>query len=247
MNETDNALLAYIDGMLQKGYSEQTVFKHSEHGSVRLLRHEKTGNALVEILSANRNDEVFRRLRGKRLAHLPCIYEVCSTETHLLVLEEYIPGRRLSDVLEDGPLEQKTACAYAGQLCDALDGLHRNGIIHRDIKPSNILLKPDGTVVLIDLSIARCLLGAKAKDTQMLGTVGYAAPEQFGLSQSGQATDIYGMGVLLNIMLTGVHPTVGLPHGPLRRVVKKATSTQMTNRYQSAQAMKRDIRLLGRW
>lgn len=141
---------------------------------------------------------------------------------------------------------EKGTCAYAEQLCDALSFLHKNGIIHRDVKPSNIIVKPDNTVVLIDLSIARCMTDFQEKDTQTLGTVGYAAPEQFGISQTGRATDIYAMGVLLNMMLTGVHPAVDLPHGLIRKVVEKSISTQMAKRYQSAQKLKRDIRLFGR-
>lgn len=246
MSESKNELLSYIDSMLSEGFTEPTVFRRTDFGSVQLLQHQRTGKELVKITSVNRNDEVFRRLRGRRYPHLPCIYEVCSTEDYLLVLEEYIPGKNLSELLENGPLDCKTACGYAEQLCDALDFLHNSGIIHRDIKPSNIIVRPDNTVVLIDFSIARCLLDSKSKDTQMLGTVGYAAPEQFGFSQSSRATDIYAMGVLLNIMLTGVHPAVGLPHGLIRHVVEKAISTQMRKRYQNAKTMKRDIRLFCR-
>ena len=134
MSTEENELLSYIDNALSTGFSEQTVFKQSDSGSVRLLRHEKTGKGLVKIISANRNDDVFRRLRGKHTPHLPCIYEVCSAEDYLLVLEEYIPGKNLSDLLEEGPLDRKTACRYAMQLCDALTFLHENGIIHRDVK-----------------------------------------------------------------------------------------------------------------
>lgn len=246
MSTEENELLSYIDNALSTGFSEQTVFKQSDSGSVRLLRHEKTGKGLVKIISANRNDDVFRRLRGKHTPHLPCIYEVCSAEDYLLVLEEYIPGKNLSELLEEGPLDRKTACRYALELCDALAFLHENGIIHRDVKPSNIIIRPDDTAVLIDLSIARCLYLPPRKETQTLGTVGYAAPEQYGISPSSRATDIYAMGVLLNMMLTGVHPTLDLPHGALRRVVEKAVSVRMAKRYQSAQKLKRDIRLFGR-
>lgn len=246
MSAEKNELLEYIDDKLAAGFTEKAVLKKTEFGSVALYAHNKSGKELIKIVSRNRNDDVFRRLRGKKSRHLPCIYEVCSTDDDLLVLEEYIPGKNLSDILEDGPLDRKTACAYAEQLCDALSLLHKNGIIHRDIKPSNIIVKPDNTVVLIDLSIARCMTNAQDKDTQTLGTVGYAAPEQFGISQTGRATDIYAMGVLLNMMLTGVHPAVDLPHGLIRKVVEKSISTQMAKRYQSAQKLKRDIRLFGR-
>lgn len=75
--------------------------------------------------------------------------------------------------------------------------------------------------MLLDLSIARMISEKEEKDTATLGTIGYAAPEQFGLSQSTKATDIYSLGVLLNIMITGVHPTISIPKGKICRVIKK--------------------------
>lgn len=170
------------------------------------------------------------------------IYEVCSDDKGITVLEEYIEGNRLSDILaKDKILDKKIACKYAVQLCDALIFLHSVGIIHRDIKPSNVIIKADGTAVLIDLSIAR-FINEKESDTQSLGTPGYAAPEQFGISQSNKATDIYGLGVLLNMMLTGSHPSVDLPKGRLKKIVEKSTSTQISKRYKDADKMKKALK-----
>lgn len=170
------------------------------------------------------------------------IYEVCADDSGITVLEEYIEGKRLSDILANNRiLDKKTACLYASQICDALTFLHSIGVIHRDIKPSNIIIKDDGTAVLIDLSIAR-FINEKESDTQSLGTPGYAAPEQFGISQSSKATDIYGLGVLLNMMLTGSHPSVDLPKGRLKKIVEKATSTQISKRYKDAEKMKKALK-----
>lgn len=165
------------------------------------------------------------------------IYEVCADDSGITVLEEYIEGKRLIDILSSKPLDKKTACKYACDICDALAFLHSIGIIHRDIKPSNIIIKDDGTAVLIDLSIAR-FINEQETDTQALGTPGFAAPEQFGISQSNNTTDIYSLGVLLNIMLTGSHPSVDLPRGRLRKVVEQATSTQISKRFKTAEKMK---------
>lgn len=94
--------------------------------------------------------------------------------------------------------------------------------------------------MLIDLSIAR-FINEQENDTQDLGTPGFAAPEQFGISQSSMATDIYGLGVLLNIMLTGSHPSVDLPKGKLKKVIEKATSTQISKRYKDAEKFKKAL------
>ena len=169
------------------------------------------------------------------------IYEVCTDDSGITVLEEYIEGKRLLDILSSKPLDKKIACKYASQICDALIFLHSIGIIHRDIKPSNIIIKEDGTAVLIDLSIAR-FINEQETDTQALGTPGFAAPEQFGISQSNKTTDIFGLGVLLNIMLTGSHPSVDLPKGRLKKVVEKATSTQISKRYKDAGKFKKALK-----
>ena len=169
------------------------------------------------------------------------IYEVCTDDLGITVLEEYIKGKRLLDILSSKPLDKKIACKYVSQICDALIFLHSIGIIHRDIKPSNVIIKDDGTAVLIDLSIAR-FINEQENDTQALGTPGFAAPEQFGISQSSKATDIYGLGVLLNIMLTGSHPSIDLPKGRLKKVIEKSTSTQISKRYKDAEKFKKAIK-----
>ncbi len=152
-------------------------------------------------------------------------------KNHLIVLEKFIVGKSLLKLIDIGSINSKQACRYAYQICDALSFLHNNGIIHRDIKPSNIIIDNNGNAVLLDLSIARMISEKEEKDTATLGTIGYAAPEQFGLSQSTKATDIYSLGVLLNIMITGVHPTISIPKGKNLQGNKKATATQISERY----------------
>lgn len=169
------------------------------------------------------------------------IYEVCTDDTGITILEEYIEGERLSDIIGKKLLDKKTACKYAYDICDALIFLHSAGIVHRDIKPSNVIIKEDGTAVLIDLSIAR-FMNEQENDTQMLGTPGYAAPEQFGVSQSNRATDIYGLGVLLNFMLTNSHPSVALPKGRIKKIIQKSTSTQIYKRYKDANKFKKALK-----
>ena len=95
--------------------------------------------------------------------------------------------------------------------------------------------------MLIDLSIAK-IENPRGGDTRALGTPGFAAPEQFGISPSAVETDIYALGTLLNLMLTGEHPTVKNPKGLINMVVSKATSTQISKRYHSAADLKRALK-----
>lgn len=92
-----------------------------------------------------------------------------------------------------------------------------------------------------------CFVNSHEKDTQFLGTPGYAAPEQFGISQSVSTADIYSMGVLLNTMLTGAHPSVDLPKGALKYIIKKCTRVQINKRYQSANALKKAVKLAAKF
>ena len=153
----------------------------------------------------------------------------------------YIEGRTLDKILDSGQLTSAQAAAYTIDLCHALEELHNLGIVHRDIKPANVMITPENRAVLLDLSIAR-EISSDQQDTRSLGTVGYAAPEQYGVAQSNRATDLYALGVLLNTMITGVHPAVDIPRGPIRHIVQKATDTQISKRYKSAAAMARALR-----
>ena len=105
-------------------------------------------------------------------------------------------------------LNGRSACLTAEakritrQLCSALWVLHSMGVVHRDVKPDNVIIRGQ-EAVLIDFDASRVYKNAMREDTQILGTTGFAAPEQYGLSQSDGRADIYALGVLLNIMLTG--------------------------------------------
>lgn len=108
---------------------------------------------------------------------------------------DYIEGNPLSSALEEsGAQPQNQVIAWAIQLCDVLGYLHAQSppIIYRDMKPSNIMLKPDGNLTLIDFGTAREFKEKNLADTVCLGTIGYAAPEQFGrMGQTDARTDIY--------------------------------------------------------
>ena len=185
-------------------------------------------------------------MKNKQNKNTVTVYDVCADEQGIVVLEEYVEGKTLSEIFEAGNLSKKKACNIAVQICDSLSFLHSVGIVHRDIKPSNIIIKDDGTAVLIDFSIAR-LINNSEKDTQALGTPGFAAPEQFGISQSISATDIYSLGVLLNIMLTGSHPSVSLPKGAIKNVIKKCIKVQISKRYKNADKLRKAIWLASKF
>ena len=118
------------------------------------------------------------------------------------------------------------------QLCSALWVLHSMGVVHRDVKPDNIIIRGKDAV-LIDFDASRIYKNANNEDTQILGTTGFAAPEQYGLSQSDGRADIYALGVLLNIMLTGEHPSRKLAAGRMGRIIQRCTMVNPEKRYKN--------------
>lgn len=148
----------------------------------------------------------------KKLDHpaLPRIVDIIEEQNTIYVVMDYIEGEPLSKVLEVyGAQDQDTVIEWGKQLCDVLFYLHNcePPIIYRDMKPANIMLRPDGSVKLIDFGIAREYKRSKTADTESLGTRGYAAPEQFGgKGQTDARTDIYSFGVTLYHLVTGKNP-----------------------------------------
>lgn len=139
---------------------------------------------------------------------LPMVVDFFQEDGFEHLVMEYCDGKTMADLLEQGPLPLADALDVIYQLSDVLHYLHNRvePIIYRDLKPHNVIVSPTGKVKLIDFGIARARTGDTYKDTQALGTPGYAAPEQYGEGKSDQRTDIFGLGATLHHALTGLHP-----------------------------------------
>lgn len=187
----------------------------------------------------------------KKLDHptLPRIVDIIDDNKNVYVVMDYIEGESLNKVLDAyGAQPQEAVIEWAKQLSDVLDYLHTQNppVIYRDMKPANIMLKPDGTVRLIDFGIAREYKEGKDGDTEAIGTRGYAAPEQFGgKGQTDARTDIYSLGVTLYHLVTGKNPAEP-PYEiyPIRHwnpslssgfewLIQKCTQLNPNDRYQS--------------
>jgi serine/threonine protein kinase len=168
--------------------------------------------------------------------HLPLIYDVVELEDGWIVLEEFIEGITVAEVMESGKYRYAGARAVIRAVCLAMEVLHQRNLVHRDIKPENIMIGKDGRVVLIDFNAARKVSAAK-RDTVVMGTVGYASPEQLGVSKSDARADIYAVGVLLNVMLSGCHPSEKMVKGKAGRIVRRCTAVNPEERYQSAEKL----------
>ena len=144
--------------------------------------------------------------------NLPRIYDQFAEDRRWYLVMDFIEGQTLEELLNTTnqhlPLEQVLQISI--ELCTVLDYLHTRQplIIFRDLKPSNIMLTPDERLYLIDFGIARHFKPGQIKDTSALGTLGYAAPEQFGKAQTTPRADIYSLGATLHHLITGNDPSL---------------------------------------
>ena len=216
-------------------YDTLHVLKRSPRGTVSVVRHKKSGTRYV-FRRYSGSGEVYRRLLPVLCPHLPQIMEAAEQDGQTAVLEEYVQGDTLAELLMGARLTEREARQVTMQLCQALHVLHSMGAVHRDVKPENVILR-GSDAVLIDFDAARIYKDESESDTQVLGTTGFAAPEQYGIFQSDERADIFSLGVLLNIMLTGKHPSREMAAGKMGRIVHLRTMTAPEQRYQSARAL----------
>ncbi len=172
--------------------------------------------------------------------NLPIIYDVINLEDGQIVLEEYIDGITVGEVIESGKYNYLGMKRVILSVCNALTVIHSKNLIHRDVKPENVMITEKGRVVLIDFNASRKMSKA-VKDTVIMGTVGYASPEQLGIFQSDTRTDIYSVGVLINVMLTGKHPSEELAKGKAKKIVLKSTRINPDERYKSADILAKKL------
>jgi hypothetical protein len=210
-------------------------------GRVALVRDRENGQLYVKKQLVTHAPEVYRQLLREPVEGTPILYGVWPEDevgsdgfVPLIVLEEYLPGHTLAQQLrEQGPLNEEDCIRVGLHLCAILQRLHSRtpAIVHRDIKPSNVMLLPDRKIRLIDFSAAKLHTPREGRDTVLIGTAGFAAPEQYGFSASTIQTDIYGLGVLLSILRTGAMPWEQRGGGRLGPVLDRCLRMDPRDRY----------------
>ena len=189
------------------------------------------------------------------------LYDFCEDDNSACYVMEYVPGKTLAALLEDGPMKPATAVAFIAQIADALSTLHNERILHRDITPSNIMVRPDGVAKLMDFGLVKMesredLTELTEKDC-LIGTLLYLPPEYLRFQPWTEKSDIYQLGAVLYRMLTGKVPVqadkilslrqgkneitipppssaMGKAYSTVDDIVMKALSLDPKNRYKSA-------------
>jgi serine/threonine protein kinase len=194
------------------------------------------------------------------------VWDFFQHDRRAFLVMEYVPGHTLRDLLHkaNGPLDPAFVLECAIQLCAVLSYLHarRPQVIFRDLKPANVIVveplpaaanePPEPPVFrLIDFGIARFFKPEQTADTLVIGTPGYASPEQYGQGQTDPRSDIYSLGATLYHLLSGNVPT-SVPPPPLTnanptvsaelaRIVARATRVDPADRYQNVEELRRDL------
>ncbi len=202
-----------------KGLSDSDVLRLSLYreecpvegkDNVFRVKNAESGETFIKKLLWTYDRSVYEYIMDHPIHYMPRIREIFESDNCLIVIEEYIEGHTVDYLIEQEVLSKQDAVCIAKSICAVLDTLHSlsTPIIHRDIKPSNIIVTESKEVYLLDMNVAKWYRADKNDDTRYLGTPGYAAPEQvgYGLSASSAKSDVYAVGILLNVMLTGSFP-----------------------------------------
>lgn len=149
--------------------------------------------------------------------HIATVHDVLDADGKVIVVFEYVEGDTLAARLQRGRMTVAEAVEITWQLADALAAAHGQGVIHRDLKPSNVVLGADGRAKVLDFGIARLVpagfdMSSSVPGTiggGLVGTPGYAAPEQYVSRNVDGRADLYALGVMIYEMIAGRRPFPG--------------------------------------
>ncbi len=200
-----------------------------------LTEHRESGARYIKKLLQTYDKSIYEYLMEHPIAHMPRIVGAYEGSNCLIVIEEYVAGKTIAELLEEGTLPKEESIRIARRLCAILYELHTlpTSIIHRDIKPSNVMITPEGEVNLLDMNVAKWYDPEKTDDTSYMGTPYFAAPEQvgYGFTSSSEKTDIYAVGMLLNVMMTGELPKQKRAEEPIWKIIERCISLNADDRY----------------
>ena len=231
---------AVVETYLSNTFEKFRLLRKTERGEIWLAG---APNGAVVVLKRVFGDGLPYRLLESHPHRLwPKILYCAEEPGETVIVEEFVSGVSLYARLKAAEFFTEAEAFHAlPGLCDGLSVLHGLGVVHRDIKPSNLLLAEDGTLRLIDFDAARMQKERQSEDTTLLGTKGYAPPEQFGYGQTDARSDIYALGVTMKKMLGPDY------RGALLPVLDKCTELDPKRRYVSARELKRAVLMRRRW
>lgn len=219
----------------------KTIAGINEQHNVYLVQHSETGHICIKKILDVYNSNIYEYLYNNHIQGTPRIIDYYEDNNRLIVIEEYISGCSLQDKINNSTLTINDITTYVTDLCNILEKLHsvNPSIIHRDIKPSNIIITEYNHAVLLDFNAAKYFSPTANEDTTLLGTQGYAAPEQYGFGSSSPKTDIYALGIVLKEMVKST--STDSFTGSFNTIIDKCTRINASERYNSVSELKNDL------
>lgn len=254
VNELDERNLYDTDDEYQsdlknpyRGLSDDCLLRLSSYREIEPLKGRddifvvsdpQNGQLLIRKFLTTYDRDIYNYLKENPIEHMPRILCIEESRTCLIVIEEYIKGKTVQELIDEGALTRSEAIDIAVSVCRILKNLHDlpTPIVHRDIKPSNIIVTFEGEVYLLDMDAAKWYDPDKTDDTNHIGTRDYAAPEQagFGFTASSSKSDIYALGVLINVMITGKLPKEKRAPDDIWPLIERCISLDADKRYDAA-------------
>ena len=209
--------------MVEEKYRRLYPFEGTNHW---VVLNEINGQLYVRKELQFYDIKVYEFIRTHKYRHLASVAEYYFSDKKLIVFEELIQGKTLENVIKyDQPSLSECRRIFM-EICNGVRFLHEaeEPIVHRDLKLSNIIINNDGVVKVLDYNSSKEINRGTSRDTILLGTEGYAAPEQYGFGSSDEKTDIYALGIIGEKLF---------PNGEYDDIWKKAKQIDPQNRFGS--------------
>lgn len=216
----------------------QTIAIINEAHNIYLVQHQPTNKIYIKKILDVYNINIYKHLFNNHIIGTPRIINYYEENNQLIIIEEYISGSNLQEKIQNSELTQNDILSYMIDLCEILEKLHavKPAIIHRDIKPSNIIISSYNKAILLDFNAAK-YYSTVTEDTILLGTHGYAAPEQYGFGASSPQTDIYSLGILLKEMLISANQL----NTYYESIINKCTQLNPVERFNNIIELKKEL------
>lgn len=213
-------------------YEELSVLSDTKKCRTSLMRNKDTGELVVKKKMGKESFSVYSLLKSIKNKNLIKVLECFRDEDKTIEIEEYVNGKRLDDYFREkkATLEQVVDVGIA--LCEGLAPMHKLNLVHRDIQPKNIIITNEGSLKIIDFDISRKENENATHDTTLLGTVGYAAPEQYGFAQTTNRSDIYSIGAVLKELSS---------FSELDKIIAKCMEMDPANRYENVEQLENEL------
>ncbi len=214
----------------------KTIATLNESHKIYLVQHQETQKIYVKKILDVYNKDIYQSIAEHPICGIPQIIVLYEEDNQLIVIEHYVSGCSLQEKIDTSSLSIDCIFQYMVELCAILERMHsfQPPIIHRDIKPSNIMITEHNHVMLLDFNAAKYFTESTDIDTVLLGTKGYAAPEQYGFGSSTPRTDIYALGILLKELLFVLPSSSSM----LNDIIAKCVQINPADRYQSVTELK---------